>query len=125
MNMADQRFSRTHHIRRGADFQRVYRRRCSAADTVLVAFAAPNGLPHPRLGLSVSRKLGGAVVRNRWRRLLREAYRLSRGQLPPGLDLVLIPRPGVKPTLAAALASLPQLAARLERKIAKQKEPLP
>ncbi len=119
--MADQRFPRSHHIRRGVDFQRVYRRRCSAADPFLVAFAAASGLPHPRLGLSVSRKLGGAVVRNRWRRLLREAYRLSRGQLPPGLDLVLIPRPGVKPTLAALRASLPQLAASLERKIAKQK----
>lgn len=118
--MADQRFPRTHHIRRGVDFQRVYRRRCSAADKILVAFAGPNGLPHPRLGLSVSRKLGCAAVRNRWRRLLREAFRLSRGELPPGLDLVLIPRLGVKPTLAAVLASLPQLAARLERKIAKQ-----
>ena len=118
--MADQRFPRTHHIRRGVDFQRVYRRRCSAADRVLVAFAAANGLPHPRLGLSVSRKLGGAAVRNRWRRLLREAYRLSRGQLPPGLDLVLIPRQDVKPTLAALLVSLLQLAARLERKLAKQ-----
>ena len=80
-------------------------------------FADRNGLSYTRLGLSVSRKLGGAVARNRWRRLLREAFRRCRTQLPPGIDLVAIPRQGVTPELAALLASLPRLAARVARKL--------
>jgi ribonuclease P protein component len=74
-------------------------------------------LPHPRLGISASRRLGGAVVRNRWKRLLREAFRLSRSQLPAGIDLVVIPRQDVEPTLASLLESLPRLAARLAKKV--------
>ena len=73
--------------------------------------------------MSASRKLGNAVVRNRWRRLLREAFRLSRGQLPPGIDLIVIPRPGVKPELAALLASLPRLADRVSRKLDRNPRP--
>jgi len=59
-----------------------------------------NGLPHLRLGLSVSRKYGGAVQRNRLRRLYREAFRLTRHEMPVGLDLVLIPRKPEEPPLA-------------------------
>jgi ribonuclease P protein component len=80
-------------------------------------YGLPNGLPHCRLGLSVSRKVGGAVVRNRWRRLLREAFRLCRRQLPTGLDLVLIPRPAAKAELTALLVSLPRLAGQLKKKL--------
>ena len=69
------------------------------------------------MGLSVSRKVGGAVVRNRWKRLLREAFRLTRPQLPAGIDLIVIPRAGTEPTLAALMESLVRLAGRLERKL--------
>jgi len=115
--MGDQRLLPAYRIRRGADFRRAYRRRCTASDGLLLVFGCPNDLPHPRLGLSVSRKVGGAVVRNRWKRLLREAFRLTREQLPDGVDLVVIPRQDAEPTLAGLLESLPRLAARIARKL--------
>jgi len=86
--MTDHRFPPEFRVRRGADFRRAYRLRASAADRQIVVFAYPNGLEHPRLGLSVSRKVGPAVRRNRWKRLLREAFRLNREQLPAGFDLI-------------------------------------
>jgi ribonuclease P protein component len=106
------------HLRRPADFQRVYDRRRSVSDGWLIVYACENSLPHSRLGLSVSRKWGGAVVRNRLRRLFREAYRLTRPELPTGLDLVLIPRRNDPPLeeLKRGLRHLVrQVARRLER----------
>lgn len=55
--------------------------------------ARPNGLDHPRLGLSVSRKVGSAVRRHRIKRLLREAFRLGRHSWPGAYDLVVIVHP--------------------------------
>lgn len=117
--MADQRFLPQYHIRRGADFQRAYRQRATASDRVLLIFGCQNGLNHPRLGLSVSRKVGNAVVRNRWKRLIREAFRLTREELPRGLDLVVIPRQGQTPRLEDLRASLPRLAHRVASKLSK------
>ena len=114
--MADQRFLREYHVRRGADFKRAYRHGCQASDSVLLVFGYPNKLPYPRLGLSVSRATGNAVTRNRWKRLIREAFRLSREQLPAGIDLIVIPRGG-KPGLPALQQSLCRLAHRLAEKL--------
>lgn len=115
--MGDQRFLPEYHIRRQVDFQRAYGRRCSASDGMLLLFACANGLPYSRIGLSVSRKVGNAVVRNRWKRLIREAFRLSRKHLPTGIDLVVIPRRGATPELDALRESFTRLTARLARKL--------
>ena len=113
----DQRFLKQHHLRRPAEFARVFDRRCSVADGRLVVYAARNELGHPRVGLSVSRKVGGAVVRNRCRRLLREAFRLERENLPQHVDLVLIPRYGWTEGLSALRRSLVELARRAARRL--------
>ena len=111
-------FPSAYRVQRAGDFQRAFRRRCSAADERIIVYGIANGLPHARLGSSVSRKVGGAVVRNRWKRLLREAFRLSRQQLPAGIDLIVSPRPGVEPSLPRLMDSLPRLATRVAKKLA-------
>lgn len=73
-------------------FARVFAARCSAADHLLVVYALPNGLPYSRIGLSVGRRVGSAVQRNRAKRRLREAFRLEQHKLPAALDLVLVVR---------------------------------
>lgn len=117
------RFSAKHRLRTQADFDRVYSRRCSASDGLLLIFICANECEHARLGLSVSRKVGSAVARNRWKRLLREAFRLSRAELPSGIDLVAIPRTGVEPALEPLQRSLVRLAEKAVAKLARQTRP--
>ena len=93
-NMSN-RFPKSSRLRNTEQFQRVFAARCSAADDVLILFAIANELPHSRLGLAVSKKIGNAIVRNRWKRLLREAFRTSQAVLPDGLDLVVLPQRNV------------------------------
>lgn len=118
---ADQRFRAEYRLRSARDYQKVYQRRAVVSDALLVVFVCENTFDHPRLGLSVSRKVGGAVVRNRWKRLLREAFRLGRNELPAGIDLVVAPRPETTPELSAVMESLINLGRRAAKRLARDR----
>ena len=104
-------------IKDPAAFRRAFERRRWESDATLTIYGVENGLDHPRLGLSVSRKkVKTAAGRNRIKRLIREAFRLSKAELPAGLDLVVVPRnPAAQ--FAEVRRSLPTLARALERRM--------
>nr|WP_325301372.1 ribonuclease P protein component [uncultured Dysosmobacter sp.] len=79
-------------LKKNHEFRRLYQRGASAAGASMVVYCRKNRLGHNRLGLTASVKLGGAVVRNRCRRRLREVYRLHAGQLRQGWDIILVAR---------------------------------
>ena len=116
------RFRPHEHLRRPADFQAVYDRRRSAADGTLVVYARRTGCRTPASGCRCPRSSAGPCVRNRIRRLLREAYRLGRDELPAGFDLVLIPRPQEAYTLDAFRRSLGSWSQQAVKKIARDAE---
>ncbi|MHB1412072.1 MAG: ribonuclease P protein component [Thermoleophilia bacterium] len=87
-----------HRLTRSADFQRVYRQGKSVAGRhmVLYYFERPTESPaDPRLGLTVSKKIGVAVVRNRVKRVLKEAFHQFQEDVAPGYDYVIIARSGL------------------------------
>ncbi len=107
-----QRFPRHLRLTRRSEFLRVLERGVRAADRRLMVRVLPNGLDHPRLGLIVSRRHGPAVRRNRLKRLLREAFRLSQHELPAGWDIVCSPQADAGDRLAPLRASLVRLVRR-------------
>lgn len=117
-----QSFPKELRLRKTAEFARVYDNNVYAADDVLVVQGRANDLGLCRLGISASRKVGNAVVRNRWKRLIREAFRLQYDRMPPGIDLVVRPRKGAQPDYQKIFRSLPALAKRVERKIRSAKK---
>jgi ribonuclease P protein component len=116
--MTDCRFPKGLRLLRASEFERVFAARNSAANTWFVFYGAANDVGHPRLGITVSRRIGGAVERNRWKRLLREAFRLSQHDLP-ALDYICVVRAPAPPTLRNLIEALPQLAGRIEGRIKK------
>ena len=96
------------HLTRAADFARVFSKGGSLANDLIVLKTLSNSLPQSRFGITVGRRVGGAVVRNRVKRLLREIMRMT--HLRPGWDIVLIARP---PAASARYARLEKAAKAL------------
>ena len=115
--MVDESFPKSDRLLKTREFHRVHQSDAFSADDVLVVKACRNGQAIVRLGLSVSRRVGNAVVRNRWKRLIREAFRKSRHRLPAGLDLVVRPRKGAVCDFRAIERSLVRLCNRVERRL--------
>jgi ribonuclease P protein component len=114
--MADRERRKRRRLSRSGEFERVYREGRSHASRHLVvyAFPRPEDEGEPRLGISVGRRLGSAVERNRIKRLLREAFWASADDVAPGHDFVIVARPpagdlaeqGGEPAIEQALRSV-------------------
>ncbi len=79
-------------IKRNRDFKSLYRSGKSSVDPYLVVYCRKNRRGESRLGISVGTKVGKAVCRNRVRRRIREAYRLSERRIRPGYDIIVVAR---------------------------------
>ena len=110
-------FSAELRLKRQADFAAVFKRGKVAADDVLVVHAMHGESFGAKLGLSVSKKVGNSPQRNRWKRLIREAFRLNQHQLPQRLWIVVRPRRGAVPEFHAVEKSLLNLLRKLDRKL--------
>jgi len=86
-------FRRRHRLSKDRDFQRVFDARMRKTAGPMTLYTRPNGLLNSRLGLSVGRRVGNAVRRNRLKRLIREAFRLNRPHFPAPYDMVVVLRP--------------------------------
>ena len=89
----DEKLRKVERLRRRAQFLHVQRRGRRLTGPNLVVYAHPNGLEWSRIGLTVSKKVGHAPLRSRWKRLLREAFRRHKSRIPLGMDLVVIVKP--------------------------------
>ena len=86
-------FRPRHRLGHAREFEAVFAARVSRTRGPLVVHGLATDLPHPRLGLSISRRAGSAVVRNAIKRALRESFRLNQFSLRPGVDLVVSVKP--------------------------------
>ena len=79
-------------VKENYEFRRIYRKGRSAVSPAMVVYCQRNRQGRSRLGVTVSTKLGHAVVRNKVRRRIREMYRLNRERMVPGYDVIVVAR---------------------------------
>ena len=102
------------------------RRGACVADGTLVVFVTANDdleTRQPgsttRLGITIPKKTGNAVVRNHWKRLIRESFRTQVAKLPPGVDIIVRPKKAAEADWTAIHRSLPKLAQKAMRRLGK------
>lgn len=115
-----QKFPKAARVRSRVDFSAIYDQGLRVSDACFSLLSMPNDRELTRLGLAVSKRCGNSVQRNRLKRRLREAFRLSRSEMPTGLDLVIQPRAETPVQLAALRQSLISLTKRAAKKWAAQ-----
>ena len=122
MPMAGQscKFGRRQRLTHEREFRRAFARRCSASTGSVVVFVEDSGLAYPRLGLSIARRVGSAVMRNRAKRCAREAFRLHQHELPAVDYVCVIRRAGYTATEFGEL--LTRLAQEAERRLAARRK---
>ncbi len=118
-------FRQAQRLGHNREYQAAYKLGARKIRGPLAVFGRPNGLRTSRLGLSVGRRVGPAVVRVRLKRMLREAFRLQRGSLPPGYDLVVTVRPHRPLPLAEYRRLLASAWESLDREWKRRAEPKP
>ncbi|HWY43776.1 MAG TPA: ribonuclease P protein component [Candidatus Sulfotelmatobacter sp.] len=102
---AGQEYPREARLVRKAEFDAVYRAGKRRSSSHFTAFVKANNLPQSRFGFSIKKALGGAVVRNRIRRRMREIARLHREEIPAGWDIVIHPKSSVAKAQFEALTA--------------------
>lgn len=114
---SDERFPKSVRLVSQLDFDRVFHEGVMASDSVLVIHAVRGKQPWTRIGLSVSKRVGNSPTRNRWKRLIREAFRRQKTELPLGIDMVVRPKRGSVPDYELVFKSILKLAMQLDRKL--------
>ncbi len=116
MTDGDTRLQRAERLRRAADYRRVFRNGVRADGRLMSLVIAPGANTHARLGLAAGRRVGGAVQRNRVKRLVRESFRTE--SRPAGVDVVVVPKAAMAQSDQAAVAvEYTKLLERLRRRL--------
>ena len=112
----DQSFPKSLHVLSSQAFGKILREGGTAASNTLVVAALPHaksGDARPtRIGITIPKRTGNAVVRNRWKRLIREAFRLHKDAMPVGYDLIVRPKKGAEANFQHIVKELPSVARR-------------
>ncbi len=128
----DNGFRKSERVLNPRDFNRIIGGGSYAADDTLVVNvvrgdraaglnAGDNVKPLSRLGISIPKKTGNAVIRNRWKRLIREAFRTQKKEIPRGFDIIVRPRRGGIAELSRIQESLVGLSWRASKILRKRK----
>lgn len=120
MSEAGYTFPRSHRLSGKLAFASVFDLKVKETRGPLAVYAKPNGLKHPRLGISISRRVGTAPKRNRIKRLIRESFRLMQHDLPTGYDFVVVVRPHATQMLADYQRLLSGLLLKLHRRLSSE-----